>query len=197
MAERRVIFIIPGFRQHPKNKAYQEISKILESEDYFPILVKIEWKKSTVSENTEYFLKLYKKIKARKKYILGFSYGAMIAFVASTKVRTSGLILCSLSPYFKEDLSNKKKESFSALMSYRYEDFTKLNSSNLAKNIKAKKILMLYGSQEARSLIKRVKETFEQIDSKQKHLVSIRKTEHEIGNKRYIESIHLAAKNFL
>ena len=64
-------------------------------------------------------------------------------------------------------------------------------------NIKAKKILMLYGSQEARSLIKRVKETFEQIDSKQKHLVSIRKTEHEIGNKRYIESIHLAAKNFL
>ena len=118
----KAVFIVPGFRQKPKNKAYKEIRKILKSEGYFPVLVNVPWKKSTISENTDYFLKIYKKIKARKKYVLGFSYGAMIAFIASTKVGASGLILCSLSPYFKEDTP-----------------FSQLHCGALAQKIKAKK----------------------------------------------------------
>ncbi len=196
MAGSKVIFIIPGFRQKPTDRAYQKIASILKSESYFPILIDIEWKNSTISQNCQYFLKVYKKAKARKKYILGFSYGAMIALLASTKVSVSGLILCSLSPYFKEDMP-KINKNLSLLMASRYRDFSKLHCAELAKKIKAKKILMLYGGQETTSLVRRVRNAFEQIPSVKKHLIRIPETKHEIGNKKYLSTIHEAAKHLL
>lgn len=177
MTAKKAIFIIPGFNQLVTDKAYIEIAKILKKENYFPILVRIPWKNTTILENTKYFLKEYKSIKSKKKYILGFSFGAMIAFIASTKVRSTGLILCSLSPFFKEDLSKFK-----------------ISSISLAKKIKSKQILMMYGAQETRSLIRRVTETFNHISSANKFLISIYKTEHNLGTKRYLTKIHQAAR---
>lgn len=193
MVHKKTVFIIPGFRQRPQHKAYKEIAKILKSEGYRPVVVAIPWKKSTISENTQHFLKVYKKTRVGKKYILGFSYGAMIALIASTKVRAAGLVLCSLSPYFKEDVV-KTRKNLSSLMMARYEDFSRLHCETLAKRTKAKRILMLYGAQEAKSLIKRVTNAFDQIESSEKHLIRISKTEHEIGNKRYLKTIHYATK---
>lgn len=187
MFAKKTIFIIPGYRHTPTHKAYKEIAKVLQNEGYSPILIAIPWKQTTISENTKYFLKEYKKIHRKKKYILGFSLGAMIAFLASTKVEVSGLILCSLSPYFKEDLQKVSN-------SLRYQDFSKLHCATLAKQIKAEQILMLYGSKEARILIKRVKEAFYQISSKQKYLFSIKETDHNIGDKKYLRTIHQVAK---
>ncbi|MDP2585762.1 MAG: hypothetical protein Q8P29_02700 [Candidatus Levybacteria bacterium] len=188
MIEKKAIFIIPGFNHLITNKAYREIAKILKKENYFPILVKIPWKNTTILENTKYFLNEYKKIKLKKKYILGFSFGAMIAFIASTKVRSSGLILCSLSPFFKEDLPMLKT------MTKKNKYFYKLSCASLAKKIKSKQILMMYGSQEARSLIRRVTDTFSRISSANKFLISIYKAEHDIGDKRYLAKIHQAVK---
>ncbi len=196
MVHGRAIFIIPGFAQRPTNKAYKEVAKILKSEGYFPILVAIPWKNSTISQNTEHFLKIYKKTKARKKYILGFSYGAMIAFIAATKVNPSGIILCSLSPYFKEDMP-KTNKNLSLLMTARYEDFSKLHCGTLAKKIKTGRILMLYGAQETKVLIKRVTDAFGQIPAQKKHLIPILKAEHEIGDKRYLNTIHYAVSKLL
>ncbi len=177
MIEGKVVFIIPGFKHRPTNRAYKEIAKILKNEGYHPILITIPWKQATISENAEYFLKEYKKIRAKKKYILGFSFGAMIAFIAATKVRTSGVILCSLSPYFKEDVS-----------------FSQLRCATLAKQIKAEQIHLLYGKNEARSVIRRVSETYRQISVTQKYLIPIKDTEHDIGNRRYLHTIAQIAK---
>lgn len=177
MAGRRVIFIIPGFNQLTTDKAYKKVAGILKKEGYLPILVNIPWKNSTILENTKYFLKEYRKVKSKRKYILGFSFGAMIAFIASTKVRSSGLILCSLSPFFKED-----------------SKIYKLRSLYLARKIKSKQVLMMYGQQEARSLIRRVTSTFRHISSANKFLISIYKTEHNIGTKKYLSNIHHAAR---
>ena len=175
---RKTVFIIPGFKQKPTSRAYKTISKILKSEGYFPVLVSIPWKKSTISENTEFFLKKYKKIDTKKKYILGFSFGAMIAFLASTKVRTAGLILCSLSPYFKEDISSSP-----------------LRCTTLAKQTKAKQIHLLYGTRETKSLITRVTDAFDNINSTRKYLIPIQKTEHNIGDKRYLRTILQATRD--
>lgn len=188
----KVIFIIPGYRQLPTSNAYKQLSKVLKAEGYSPFVVKIPWKNSTISQNTEYFLKRYEKTKAHKRYILGFSYGAMIAFIAATKVKTSGVILCSLSPYFKED-SFRFKNPTTQLMSERYIDFSSLHSKKLAKQLKTKTVLMLYGAEEARVLIQRVTETFEEISTVQKSIIKIKKTDHNIGNKNYLAQIHKAA----
>jgi predicted esterase len=191
------VFIIPGFRHTATSKAYREIAKFLKAEGYQPIPVKIPWKQTTISENTEYFLKQYKKrtvsegLKRQKTYILGFSFGAMIAFLASTKVRVNGLMLCSLSPFFKEDV--KKLNVKNA----RDEDFKTLHCGTLAKKIKAKKVLMFYGAKETNPLIKRVKSAYRQISSDKKYLVSIKKTEHDIGHKNYLSAIYTATKMLL
>jgi|SRR6185369_2175999 len=177
MLAKKTIFIIPGYRHGPNNKSYQSLAKLFTLEGYDPIVVSIPWKKSTISENTDYFLQEYKKIKRKKKYVLGFSFGAMIAFLASTKVDVSGLILCSLSPYFQEDLPSSS-----------------LHSGTLAKKIKAKQIRMLYGSKEDRSLIRRVTETFGQISSNDKYLFPVKAADHNIGDKRYLQTIHQVSR---
>lgn len=188
---KKTIYVIPGFRHQPKQKAYKEMAKMLKVEGYQPIMVPVSWRQSTISENTEHFLKVYKKIKTRKKYILGFSFGAMIALLASTKVSTAGLILCSLSPYFQEDMKRVKKSSVSQLMK---DDFSSLHCGTLVKQIKAKQIHMLYGAKETKSLINRVTNTFDQMVSEDKYLTSIKSTEHDIGNKKYLQQIHQVAK---
>lgn len=197
MRQKKIIFIIPGFRQRSTSKAYIEISKILKNEGYSPILVEIPWRNSTISQNTKHFLKVYKKNRARKKYILGFSYGAMIAFIAATRVSATGLILCSLSPYFNEDISRTKNEAITYLMEERYRDFSKLHCATLAKKVKAKQVLMLYGKEEAHSLIKRVTEAFHEIESEKKTLIPIKKAEHNIADKKYLLTISEAVRTLL
>jgi esterase/lipase len=197
MAGKKTIFIIPGYRQVPTQKAYLALSEILKSEGYEPILVTIPWKKTTISENTEYFLKTYNKAKVGKKYILGFSFGAMIAFLAATKISVDGLILCSLSPYFQEDLptlSGQEKKFRSPIQADRYNDFSQLHFTTLAKKLKTKKIHLLYGSKEAKSLIKRVTTAFEQINLEEKYVEAVKSVEHNIGDKRYLQTIHQVAK---
>lgn len=197
MASRRSVFIIPGYRQTPKQKAYQVLSGLLENEGYEPILVTIPWKNTTISENTEYFLKTYNNTRKRKKYILGFSFGAMIAFLAATKIRVDGLILCSLSPYFQEDISGKQFHPRSPIQADRHNDFSKLHFTSLAKKLKAKRIDLLYGSKEARSLIRRVSDAFEQINSEEKYLQKVKAVDHNIGDNRYLTAIHTITKNLI
>ena len=74
MAKRKPIFIIPGFKHNPKNKAYKEIAKMLKSEGYHPIVVTIPWRQTTISENTEYFLKQYNKQDANNRLQAEYSF---------------------------------------------------------------------------------------------------------------------------
>lgn len=156
-------------------------------------MVKIPWQQP-ITQNTAYFLKEYKKVTSRKKYILGFSFGAMIAFLASTKISVRGLILCSLSPYFKEDLPKISREDLLRIKKLYYNDFANISSQAIARKTKAKQILMLYGSKEARALVRRVSETYSQINLKNKYLLPIRKTEHDLGDDKYLNKIQRVIK---
>ncbi len=187
------VFIIPGFGHKSSGKAYKNIAGILKEEGYSPIPVSISWRKNTIRQSAEYFLKKYKlfltkKSKRQKNYILGFSYGAIIAFIAATKIQVDGLILCSLSPFFKEDLP--KKISKKRLKEF----FLETNCYDLISQIKTKQVHMLYGINEAKPLIKRVNETFNHIQSPRKYLTAISKTEHNIGDKRYLYQIYKTAQ---
>lgn len=202
MTNEKITFVIPGYKHNPQHKAYKAIAKILKTEGYFPIMTTVPWKGTTISENTEYLLEKYqesvllrnKTMRKSKTYVLGFSYGAMIAFLLSTKLRMSGLILCSLSPYFKEDMRKVSSKDLASLTQRRYDDFSQLHSATLAKRTKAKHILMLYGEKEAKPLINRVKMTYRNFSSKSKYLIAINNTEHTIGSKPYLQEIHHAAK---
>jgi esterase/lipase len=185
---KKTIFVIPGFRHTPKQKAYKTIAKMLRKQGFCPIVVPISWRDTTISENTVSFLKQYKKVRREEKYILGFSFGAMIALLAATKVKTHGLILCSLSPYFQED----KIIWNPTLGTKRYEDFSKLAATRLARSVKAGKTLFLYGEKEATPLINRVYETYALIPSTKKYLLPLQKTDHDITALPYLSGIYHA-----
>lgn len=196
--QKKIVFIIPGFRQKPTQIAYRNIAKLLRQEAYFPVRLSVTWKDTTLSENiADVVSKIKKKVHGKEKiYLLGFSYGAMIAFLAATKIPVKGLILCSLSPFFKEDLV-KLPISASDLQKKRHESFSLYKAKKVAQKVKAKKVMMFYGANESKPLIARVKKTFRHIPISGKYLLSVQNVEHNIADKKYMTAIHYATKTFL
>lgn len=198
MKRTKIVFIIPGFRHKVSQKSYKDLAGRFRKAGYFVVSVSIEWRSTTIIDNLACFFKQYEKVMKQQPltqsdvYIVGFSYGALIAFLAATKINIQGLMLCSLSPFFKEDLPKKIPTNSSFLEEKRYEVFSSLKTKEIAKKVKAKKIMMLYGEKESKKLINRTKSAFRAIGSKDKFLFSIKNTEHEIASKKYISAIHFA-----
>lgn len=109
---KKIVYLIPGYTEsHSKTKRWQTVAKLFEKYGITPIHVDISWKKKTperFSDYTEEFLKQYKKPKNTEVYVLGFSFGATIAFLTATKTKPKALILCSLSSFFIEDIAKFK-----------------------------------------------------------------------------------------
>jgi len=179
-------------------KGYTLLRSTLKRDGFTVVPVAIAWKGSTIADNTGFFLKKYTeklarlKISSNEVYLLGFSYGALVAFLAATKIRVAGLILCSLSPFFKEDLPKNLPKNSSVLQIKRYEAFSQLRGRKLAQRVKAKSVCMLYGEKESVSTINRSKKTFTSLLAKKKYLFSIQKTDHSIADKKYINAIQFA-----
>lgn len=203
MKRQKYVFIIPGFRQSIGQKGYSYLRQNLKKEGYIVVPIRVPWKGSTITDNTTYFLEKFSekiekyKISSKNIYFLGFSYGALIAFLAATKIHVAGLILCSLSPFFKEDLPKILPKNSSSLQLKRLTAFANLHGKKLAKKIKAKSVMMLYGANESKPLIARVTKTFKQIPSIDKYLFSIQNTQHNIADKKYVSAIQYATKTFL
>ena len=193
----KIVFIIPGFRHKISHKGYGLLKKTLQKEGFRVIPIAVPWKGSTIAGNTSFFLEKFSKkleklgVASKDVYCLGFSYGALIAFLVATKIPVKGLFLCSLSPFFKEDLP-KHYTVLSKLQEKRFDEFAKLRHSLLVKKIRAKSVCMLYGEKESTALINRSKKTFRAISVKTKYLFSIKKTDHAISDKKYINAIQFA-----
>lgn len=194
----KIVFIIPGFGHKISHKGYGVLKKRLQKDGFFVVPIAIPWSGSTITENTEFFLKKYIEklsklhVTSKDVYLLGFSYGALIAFLVATKISVKGLLLCSLSPFFKEDLPRSLPKKSSSLQIIRYNTFATLRSKQLAQKVKAKSVCMLYGEKESSTLINRSKKTFRIIASKKKYLFAISKTQHNISDKKYINAIQFA-----
>lgn len=183
------IFVIPGFKESIKEKTYFDLKKILEKKKLKVELVEIKWNYRSFNQWLEQFLDFYNKNKSKENIILGFSFGAIIAFTATTKVNQKLLVLCSMSPIFSEDLLKLKKSWLKPLGEKRIKDFEKLNFEKLVKNIKCKTILTI-GEKEAKQYPiqeKRILEAHKKIVNNS--LIRIPNTKHNIGQKEYLETI--------
>jgi pimeloyl-ACP methyl ester carboxylesterase len=109
----KIAYIIPGYGQsYKKQKGYDKIADFFKEAGIKPIHIEIDWHSKNPDPFKYYvdqFLKQYKKPENSKVYVLGFSFGAIIAFLSEPKTRSTALILCSLSPYFSEDLPKLPK----------------------------------------------------------------------------------------
>ncbi len=182
------IFIIPGYRHKSGDQAYIDLVNVFEKKKLASIVVPIKWKYSAFNKWLAEFDAFYEKNKAEETVLLGFSYGAMIALAAAVKIQPKLLILCSLSPYFKEDLVTMKKSWVRAIGKRQMADFEKVSFNELAKNIKSKTILLLGEKETIKypELADRVKIAHQKISSK---LVMVPNGDHNIGQKEYLEAI--------
>jgi pimeloyl-ACP methyl ester carboxylesterase len=102
----KTVFLIAGFRlnQTAADPKFKELREAIAAKGYGVLGVPITWNRKAVSDYLKLFLEFYEKNKSEQNIIVGCSYGAMVTFLAAPMVRPDKILLCSLSPYFREDM---------------------------------------------------------------------------------------------
>jgi esterase/lipase len=184
---RKLAFIIPGGHQSAKSKPYKDIANFFQQRGIKPILVEINWERTTLSDNIEQFMKQFRKYKADEVYVLGFSWGAMIAFISSQETKPKLQILCSLSPYFREDLPFIKHQWRTGVGKHRMNDFKNYSFDKISRKVKNETIL-LFGSKEPKQVYRRNRLAFKKLRCKKK-IIFIKNAKHDIRQKEYLTAV--------
>ena len=119
----KVLFVLPGYKESHDQEGYKEITKHAISRGYKVVPVSIPWKYQTMSQWVIYFKNIVLKYEGYDLFVVGFSFGAFIALVCSYEISFKKMILCSVSPYFKEDIKSLPKKAFKILGKKRMLDF--------------------------------------------------------------------------
>lgn len=131
----KTFFIIPGFRHSANEDQYGWLKAHLKSQGFAVKTVEVTWNKTVMTDNVQQFKDFYAKHKADTNYVLGFSFGAMIAAISAPELKPDMLFLCSLSPYFAEDLPTLKPYWRKNVGHRRVTDFESISATDIAKRI--------------------------------------------------------------
>jgi dienelactone hydrolase len=163
------------------------VAKFFEERGIEPKHVEIDWKKDDPKKFSGYaqqFLDVYKKQKGTEVYVLGFSFGATTAFITASKTKPKALILCSLSPYFKEDLGTLNPKWVKWFRKNFVE--SEYSFSKFAPKIKNKTYLIV-GDQEGEFIFTRARDAKKKLQDS--HLFVAKGAKHNIGQKEYLEAV--------
>lgn len=182
----KIAYIIPGFAEKTTFKSYQHIIKFFKLRKFKVIPVKISWKYRVMSDYVKEFLSQVKQIKNNRVCLFGFSFGAMIALISSLKIKPKMLFLCSLSPYFKEDIKYLKKSWKKIMGKRQISDLKNFSFNDLSKKIKCRTILV-FGTKEGKETDRRIDDACKRI--KNNELILIQNAKHKISQKEYINTL--------
>lgn len=184
----KIIFIIPWFRQNTKIKWFVEIISFLKENNFEVIEVEITWNKKVMSDYLKEFLEIFYKTNAKWKeiYLLWFSFWAFISFLASNNVKIDWLFLCSLSPYFKEDLDKIPKTWKKYLWKNRVSNFENISFNEIVKKIECETFIF-YWDKEPKRVWERAKKANQEI--KNSKLIKIEWWFHDIWQEIYLEKV--------
>lgn len=148
-----------------------------------------DWEYHVMSDYISDFKDFYNKNKGTKNYLLGFSYGAMIALLTAKYLQPDRLYLCSLSPYFKEDMSTLRQDWRKKTGMRRCSDFLNHNFKQATKNLSIPTVV-LYGAEEGvkyPTLKKRCEAAHKTLVKSK--LVVVKGAPHKIDHPEYIKAI--------
>ncbi|MDE1869715.1 MAG: alpha/beta hydrolase [Candidatus Micrarchaeota archaeon] len=182
-----IAYIIPGYTSN-NDRTYWKISKLFEKVGIRSKVVKIKWQNRVMTDYVSELIERIREDKPRRIYLLGHSFGAMVAFIAASgQVNTHHLILCSLSPYFSEDLHFKRVRKWrKGLGERRWRDFKKIRFNQLVGKCRCKVTLMV-GSEEWKEIINRTKEAKRKIRGSR--AIIVEGAEHDIGGEIYFNAV--------
>lgn len=184
----KTFFIIPGFMQSAKDKELI-LKRYLIKKGHRAIVVSIDWKYKTMSDYIEEFKNFYIKEKTDTNFVLGFSYGAVIALMSANQLCPKKIFLCSLSPDFKEDLVKMKPWIKKMIGKKRIKDIENRSGIIVAKNLKIPSVIF-YGEKEGISfpqLKLRCEETAK--IAKNSKIIIVKDSPHDLNHPNYKESL--------
>lgn len=182
-------FIVPGFGQKATDKNFSWLTKHLKQKEFNVIPVPIEWKYKVVSDYINDFAECFAQRKTSNNYVLGFSYGAVVALSTASRLLPKKIFLCSLSPDFKEDLPSMKPWIRKLVGKRRLEDSSFRSAKKIAKELKVPSVVF-YGQKEGKQypqLKKRCEETAKLASNSK--LIVIPKAAHKIDHLEYKKAI--------
>jgi len=182
----KIAFIIPGYGHSAKTRGYRQIAKKFQQKGINPVIIKIKWSRRTLTSHISQFLEQAQRYNSKEIYCLGFSFGAMISFISSVKLNPKLQILCSLSPYFKEDLPHLKNWWLNYFGKKSITELKKYSAKKIANNIHCETII-LAGTKEGIEIEKRAKDTHKLIKNSQ--IIFIKNSRHDISNREYFAEI--------
>lgn len=183
------MFLIPGFKQKATDVQFVWLRKFLVERGFNVSVVSIEWDRRTMSDYAEEFENFYHKNSTKENYVLGFSYGAVIAFITANKLKPKKIYLCSLSPGFKEDIPKTKHWIRSYIGKNRVADSLTRSGRRIAKEL-AVPAVVFYGEKEGKEypqLKIRCEETAEL--SGRAKLVIVKNSPHNITHPEYAKAV--------
>lgn len=198
---RKICFLLPGGWEHTNQKRYTDIKQVLKRSGFTVVPVNQQWKYRTMSHWRQQFIDTYTKKARADDYIcaLGFSFGAFIALIASDELRIDTLILCSLSPYFKEDMSELKKlarelgiDAEKALGKRRMADFRARLFRHMPQR-PACHTFLLYGESEPVAVVKRAKAAHQTLQDTT--LIAVPEAGHDITDPTYHQTLERVIKD--
>lgn len=197
MKTQKTFFILPGFRMQTTDKPFLWLKKFLKEKGFNVIGVPVAWNNSTITKNSDDFKQFYNKNKGAENYILGFSYGAVIAFMTANELKPKKIFLCSLSPDFIEDKKFMHKSDIRYIGKRRYEDTLKRSAIKIAKDLSVP-VIIFYGEKEAKKypeLKTRANDTARYATNSK--IVVVKDSPHQIDFPEYIDAIKRAILEIL
>lgn len=179
------LFIVPGFKQKITDLAWLKVKKLAQKSFQQVTLFQPEWNYHTLTHWAGSF------DQCRHQYVgpqmvLGFSFGAMIAFLSSINLPTKTAILCSLSPYFSEDISSLKPWWNQAVGKKRMAIFQETHFSKLAAKSHSQNYLLV-GEKEVPQCFTRYHDALEQLSGSCGIVVP--QAGHDIGHQAYLAAL--------
>lgn len=102
----RTAIVVPGFGENGRSRAYVAVARCLRRAGWRVVLCVPKWSRRTADDWLAHVLLACRREARRggKLAGFGFSAGAMALYRASGQVRFERLWLCSVSPFFAEDV---------------------------------------------------------------------------------------------
>jgi pimeloyl-ACP methyl ester carboxylesterase len=186
----KTVLFVPGYKESLKSRHYDALLQAIKKRGYIVKFIPINWTRTVIDDWANELKQEYIKHDPAKTILAGFSFGAMTAFVAAAECNPSELWLCSLSPYFAEDLNRLSKSWLTFVGKRRVQAFSTLRFSKKAKLIRCRTFIFV-GDLEAIKyplLLTRAKLAHKAI--RQSKLIDVPDCGHDVTHPKYIASIY-------
>jgi pimeloyl-ACP methyl ester carboxylesterase len=188
MKNGKTLFIIPGFKERISHKQYRALQKVFLAKGFDVKMVPIVWDRSVMTDWTGQFEEFFHLNQGKKNVVLGFSWGAMIALLTATHLKPGELILCSLSPYFAEDLLKIPDWWKRFIGKRRTADFGRYSMKVAVKGVSSKTKVFIGGAERKKfpQLAARCTLAAKALGTS---VIVVEGVKHDIGDARYREAL--------